>query len=237
MIPSKSLLALSLGIASVAGVSMLDSSPTQPAQPLPDRTTWEVSVTNLTRGQIFSPPVVATHNSRMMPLWGLGYPASKELAALAEDAQTAGLIARLQADRNVASVSMIKGKNGVILPGETAKIRIDGGSGRGGRFDRISMAGMLVITNDAFFGLDRVLAPHHGTKAVRSAAYDAGSEANNEDCRFIPGPPCGNGGVRATKDAEGYVHIHAGIHGIKDLSAAKFDWRSDVALIRIRRVR
>ena len=236
MIPSKSLLALGFGIASVAGVSMLDPSPAQPAFPR-HRATWEVSVTNLTRGQIFSPVVVATHDSGMTPLWTLGDPASSELAAVAEDAMNGGLIAKLRADHHVASVDEIKGKNGPILPGETATIRIDGGVSRSSHFDRISMASMLVITNDAFFGLDGVHAPRFGSKTFRSPAYDAGSEANNEDCMFIPGPPCGNGGVRATQGAEGYVHIHAGVHGIKDLPAEDFDWRSDVALIRIRRVR
>ena len=235
MIPSKSLLALGFGIASVAGVSMLDPSPAQPAFPR-HRATWEVSVTNLTRGQIFSPAVVATHDSGMTPLWTLGDPASTELAALAEDAVNAGLITKLQADSHVASVEVLKGKNGPIMPGETAMIRIDGSVSHRRHFDRISMASMLVITNDAFFGLNGVHAPGSGSKSIRSPAYDAGSEANNEDCNFIPGPPCGNAGVHATQGAEGYVHIHAGVHGIKDLPAEDFDWRSDVALIRIRRV-
>jgi hypothetical protein len=182
-----------------------------------------------------SPPVVYTHDSRMMPLWVLGSPASKELAALAEDALNAGLISKVSSSPNVAMVKVIKGKNGPILPGETATIRIQGS--RRGRFDRLSMAGMLVITNDAFFGLNHVSLPHHGSVTHLSRAYDAGSEANNEDCKFIPGPPCNSPKVRATMGAEGYVHVHAGIHGIKDLKPETRDWRSDVAVIRIRRVR
>ena len=36
---------------------------------------------------------------------------------------------------------------------------------------------------------------------------------------------------------QGYVHIHAGIHGIGNLVAADRDWRNPVAHISIRRTR
>jgi hypothetical protein len=72
---------------------------------------------------------------------------------------------------------------------------------------------------------------------VNATAYDAGSEANSEDCDFIPGPPCGNGGVRDTDGAEGYVYIHSGIHGIGGLDPAEFDWLNPVATVKIERVK
>ena len=68
-------------------------------------------------------------------------------------------------------------------------------------------------------------------------AYDAGTENNNEMCRFIPGPPCGNRGVRDTAGAEGYVHVHRGVHGGADLDPALFDWRNPVAKIVITKLR
>jgi hypothetical protein len=71
---------------------------------------------------------------------------------------------------------------------------------------------------------------------MRSPAYDAGSEANNEDGDFIPGPPFGSGGVRDTEGAEGFVHIHSGVHGIADLDPAIYDWRNPTAEIRITRI-
>jgi hypothetical protein len=40
---------------------------------------FEVTITNLTRGQTFSPPVVATHSYDLVPLFTLGSPASPEL--------------------------------------------------------------------------------------------------------------------------------------------------------------
>ena len=102
--------------------------------------------------------------------------------------------------------------------------------------DDVSMAGMLVVTNDAFFGVNGAEMPRRGAIQLRSTAYDAGSEANNEDCDYIPGPPCNNPMMRMTTGAEGYVHVHAGIHGIGDLAPETYDWRSDVAAISVRRV-
>ena len=82
-----------------------------------------------------------------------------------------------------------------------------------------------------------VRAPRRGEASFRSPAYDAGSESNNEDCDFIPGPPCDNPLVRDTANAEGYVHVHAGIHGVGDLVPATHDWRNPVAAISMRALR
>ena len=67
-------------------------------------------------------------------------------------------------------------------------------------------------------------------------AYDAGSEENNEDCAYIPGPPCGNPFMDSGMPAEGYVHVHGGIHGGGGLDAAMYDWRNPVAEVTIDRI-
>jgi hypothetical protein len=46
----------------------------------------------------------------------------------------------------------------------------------------------------------------------------------------------GAGGAPAGGE-EGYVHIHAGIHGVGDLEPGMRDWRNPVARITIRRVK
>ncbi|MDX1764306.1 MAG: hypothetical protein R3231_08300, partial [bacterium] len=69
-----------------------------------------------------------------------------------------------------------------------------------------------------------------------AVAYDAGSEANTESCDYIPGPPCGSHVHDDANDPEGYIHVHAGIHGIGDLVEANMDWRNPVVEIKIRRL-
>jgi hypothetical protein len=105
-----------------------------------------------------------------------------------------------------------------------------------GPWTRLTALGMLVTTNDAFFGLDSAeLSGRPRSKVFSVPAYDAGSEVNSESCTYIPGPPCMNGGVRDTDGAEGFVHVHSGIHGIGDLVPAEHDWRNPVVRIEVQR--
>ena len=152
----------------------------------------EITVTNITQSQIISPVIIASHKAGFEPLFELGSPASQELVAVAEDAVLVPLQDALTRDPKVLDVEILFGDKGPIMPGESASIVVE----TRGRFRFLSMAAMLVTTNDAFFALRGVRAPRHGTSVHHSPAYDAGSEVNNEDCAFIPGPPCGNPGVR-----------------------------------------
>ncbi len=193
---------------------------------------YEVELTNLTKGQIISPAVVATHRDRAERIFELGAPASAELAAVAEDAQLDPLIDKLSNEADVLDVKTLFGAGGPIMPGESASVVVEAL----GWYRHISLVAMLVTTNDAFVGLNSVRAPGQGPKVQLVPAYDAGSEANTEMCAHIPGPPCGNGGVRVTDGAEGYVYIHPGISGVGELEPSDFDWRNPVARITIRRV-
>ena len=191
--------------------------------------TFDVTITNLTKGQIISAPVVAAHDPGIA-IFQVGSAASDQLAALAEDAAADDLIALLES----VGAEVEQAGTG-IPPGGQVTVRIEAS----GLNRVISAVGMLVTTNDAFFGLDSVR-PRGRSTAYRVPAYDAGSEANNENCAFIPGPPCGNGGVRDSVDAEGFVHIHNGVHGIAEsqggLVPSRDDWRNPVAQITVTRV-
>jgi len=119
---------------------------------------------------------------------------------------------------------------GPVEPGNSTTLEI---TSRGG-FKFISVAGMLVSTNDAFFAVRDIRIRPRGKVIAEAKAYDAGSEANSEDCDYIPGPPCGSNAHDGENSSEGYVHVHAGIHGIADLNPAMHDWRNPVAKITIR---
>ena len=202
------------GLSLMTGTAMADS--------------FDVTIYNLTKGQIISPPVVAAHDPSVA-IFRVGDPPSDELAALAEDADAVGLVALLQS----VGADVAQGGD-VIPPGGHATIRIE--VSKGNRV--LSAVGMLVTTNDAFFGLNSQRLRRR-SQTTRVPAYDAGSEANNESCDFIPGPPCGKAGVRDTEDAEGFVHIHNGVHGITEegLVPSRDDWRNPVAQITVKRVR
>jgi hypothetical protein len=190
---------------------------------------YEVTITNITRGQIISPPIVISHNEDFQ-LFSLASPASAELAMLAEDGLTDPLSAYLD---TLDSVFQYSTAGGGIPPGESVTVVIETKKG----YDLLSAAGMLVTTNDAFFAVRGVKARSKGDEAFDAEAYDSGTEGNSEDCAFIPGPPCGSPEQRDTAGAEGYVFIHAGMHGVGDLDPAQFDWRNPVATIRVQKVR
>lgn len=197
---------------------------------------FEVTVTNLTRGQRFTPILVASHRANVR-LFELGKPASPELQIVAEEGNVSPLTAALLAQPGVLDVA----NSGALLdPGAstTIKVRTHGG------FSHVSLAAMLIPTNDAFIALNGLRIPHGHlrTEVATSVAYDSGSERNDELCTSIPGPffiECGGpgGGGTPSGGEEGYVHVHAGIHGIGDLNAAERDWRNPVARIVIRRTR
>ena len=205
---------------------------------------YEITVTNLTRGstvddqthgQRFTPILVAAHK-RGVKLFELGQPASNELATLAEEGNTDPLRGLLSAMSEVGDV-VISG--GLTNPGASKVVTVR----TRGDFDHISVAAMLVPTNDGFFAVNGVEGPEGShTLVLYSPAYDSGTEVNDELCTSLPmGPPfteCGgpaDGG--APGGGEGYVHIHAGVHGFGgSMNPSMRDWRNPVAKIVIRRV-
>ena len=191
---------------------------------------YEVTITNLTPGQIFSPPIVITHRNDFK-LFDLGEMASEELMALAEEGMTDPLAALAAAYSKTTS----EVAGGPVVPGASLTLTIEAKPGAW----NLSVAGMLVTTNDAFFAVRGIKVPLAGESVMEAVAYDAGTEFNSEDCDFIPGPPCGNHTHDDQVEAEGYVHIHSGIHGIGpdlEVDPAQHDWRNPVALIKVRRI-
>ena len=193
--------------------------------------TYRVTIQNLTKGQVLSPSALATHTSRIA-IFEAGEPASDELAKLAEDGMTAPLVALLSGAPQVFQASAT---DGPVPPGQSQTTHIRSTS----RFRFLSLVTMLVNTNDAFAAANTVSLPRrlYQTKTVNLLAYDAGSEGNNENCAFVPGPACGGGSERDTANAEGFVFVHNGVHGIADLDPAAYDWRNPVVRISITRIR
>lgn len=193
--------------------------------------TYHVTITNLTRGESFTPFLVVSHRPADHLMFTPGGAPSAELAALAEGGDTAPLQGVLSADPRVHDTNT---GTGLLDPGHSVTIEIQARPGA----DRLSLAAMLVPTNDGFVSLQNVALPRgHHDRSLVAPAYDAGSEPNDELCVSIPGPVCGGAGGSPEAGGEGFVHIHSGIHGIGDLFANMRDWHNPVAIVHIQRVR
>ncbi|MDX2436916.1 MAG: spondin domain-containing protein [Acidobacteriota bacterium] len=211
----KRVLILAMFVAVIAGAAL----------PAAAQYSATVYITNLSQ-QIISPPVVASHTWKVA-VFAPGQPASSDLAALAEDGDGSGLVDLLSEHAEVFDVAAAAGP---ILPGETVVLQLQ----FRGKYNRFSAVGMLVTSNDAFFGLNSYfIDPSQKVHRTVAPAWDAGSEANNELCDFIPGPPCGNPFMRATDGAEGFVSIHSGIHGTGDLLPSEWAWQNPVVEIAV----
>lgn len=200
------------------------------AQANEDTGMYAVTVTNLTRGETFTPIMVATHK-KGTHVFQLGEAASDELSAIAEGGDFGPLSAQLM-DSGVAYD--IASNGALLAPGASTTIMVKMAKG----FKHITLTSMLIPSNDAFIAVNGIKGPrknHH--RVIMSPAYDAGSEPNDELCANIPGPTCGGAGGSPGAGGEGYVHIHAGIQGVGDLNSADFDWRNPTARIVIKRVK
>lgn len=215
---------LSRAIMAVVGGGVLYSSTA-----LADQRVYEVTITNLTRAQAFTPILVASHRSGVQ-IFELGSAASDELSALAEGGDVAPLTAVLEANYKVIDVA---NSGGLLNPGDSVTVAVSASHGA----KEISLASMMIPTNDSFIALNGVKVPRDGkTKVYYSPGYDAGSEPNDESCLNIPGPVCGGEGGSPGAGGEGYVHVSGGIQGIADLVAETYDWRNPTAKIVIKRV-
>ncbi len=188
--------------------------------------TYAVTITNLTRGQSFTPILVASH-LKDFTLFTAGSAASEALALLAEGGDTGPMTTVLQDSGAILDVVTAAG---LLNPGKSVTVMVSGDD----IYPRIAVAAMLIPTNDAFFAIQGMKLPKNNkTRIATAVAYDAGSEPNDESCASIPGPICNGEGPSPDAGGEGFIHVHAGIHEIGDLVAADRDWRNPVAWITI----
>lgn len=199
---------------------------------------YHVTITNTTVNHVLTPPLIVAHK-KGFHLFSVGnseHPASDGLATLAETGNPGPLAEELSDNPKVYSVTVGPEQAGsveaALIFGGTPSITYEIHAPKGTMF---SVASMLATTNDAFTSVT-MKSPKRGRHAhAMGMTYDAGSEMNNEDCAFIPGPPCGGSNDQEDSAApgEGFVTVHAGISGKNDLSAANLDWRGPTSMVSI----
>ena len=240
-----------LGAVIAAGAIAL--TPTAMARQNKDRgqRMYSVTIMNATLGQPVAPSVIATHTDefRLFELGPTPVPGDSDyalffgLATAAETGSPVPLVDEVAASDGVwEALALLTDRTPpVLLPGESNSIFI----GASGDAKCLSAAAMLGATNDAFYAVRSVLLPKRVGEIthVYANAYDAGSELNEESAGTVGAlgakdddPITGNG---INENGEGYIHVHAGIHGIggpDGLNAAIYDWRNPVVELTIERI-
>lgn len=214
----------------------------------PSSRSYLVTIQNLTGGQPMTPPVIAAHKMGTR-LFMVGEEAGPEIQAIAENGNNGPLLDALAEDDRVFALE--EGSTGPLVPGgnpgntpfgNAVSIMITTPAEAG----TLSMASMLICTNDGFTGLNGVKLPKKGASVFFTRAFDAGTEINTEDFADIV-PPC-QGLIGVSSDdpgtgmtdpalAEGEVIMpHTGIVGGDDLLPEVHGWNEPVGKVTITRV-
>lgn len=210
---------------------------------------YRITVANLTGGQPLSPLVASTHSSDV-DLFAVGELASPEIATIAQAGDQSGAAALLRSLRGNGVTRVVEGTpvgplaapDGPFPTSQTLGIA-------GAEGDVLSLATMLICTNDGFTGLDSVALPESGTTVFPLTAYDAGVERNTERSKHIvdacsalgpvalAGDPNGNiDGRPAANRTPRPISVHQGVRGTRDLLPAH-DWDGAVAVALVTLVR
>ena len=231
------------------GAALLAIMAVSPTLAAPKHRTFEVTITNLTSGQAFTPPLIATHRGSTH-LFQVGRAANLGTQQIAENGNLSPFLSSLGAD---PAVSDFTAAGAPLVPigsplfgvfSNTVTLTII--AGPGAQF--LSYESMLICTNDGFTGVDGLKLPNQvGTAVtVNGAGYDAGTEINTEDFADIV-PPCqgligvtsddaGTGMTNPALAEGGVIHHHAGISGGNDLVPGVHGWTDPVVEITVARV-
>jgi len=170
---------------------------------------FSVRVINMTNAQPLSPPVAMLHSNNFN-FWSIGEPASVALEVMAEGGDGSALLA-LQANNPQFIASE------AVFPGMDVEFTIETSDASQ---LYLSVAGMLINTNDAFSGvnsieLDDMVAGQ--TRVYNTHSYDAGTEFNSELSGSLPGPADGGEGFNADRDdVTSVVTLHGGVVSADD---------------------
>lgn len=189
-----------------------DNSPAPKPEP---RATAEFTVTisNLTAAQPLSPLAAYLHDGSASG-WSFGQAASVGLEQLAEAGDGSEWLAMAKSQGAYYSAS----GDGIVGPGASDSVTLTVYADQLSDI-KLTGAGMLVNTNDAFAGINNLdlsgLAVGDSL-TINLPVYDAGTEGNSELAATIPGPAGGGAGFDAMRDDVDYVARHPGVVGNQD---------------------
>ena len=217
-----------------------DGLPVAAEEDMGETFTFEVTIYNLTEGQPFTPPVLASHSAAIR-VWRNREAASEGVKEIAENGNTGPLAESLGESDAVGEVVL---GSGPIFPGESQTIQVTGSR----RMNKVSFVAMLICTNDGFMGLDSFQFPRRvgesRTRFVRGK--DAGTEMNTENFSDMV-PPCpaitgvetdemGTGASNPDLAQNDVIRPHPNVRGVEDLLRSLHRWRGPVGKVVVERI-
>ena len=169
---------------------------------------YTTRIENNTAGQPFSTPLVLEHNEDYS-LFQFGMQASVPLEHLTEGGDNQPLMDTVSDENDLFNA--VEG-SGVVAPGSYQNVMLMPGS------THITVAGMLVNTNDAFFAQKIDLSSLAVGESIHFEApiLDSGTEDNTETALTIPGP-AGNGvGFAPQRNDVNRITVHRGVISQQD---------------------
>lgn len=182
-----------------------DNTPTPNSDVANTTASYEIIFTNLTANQPISPMAVVLHTNGYT-IASLGSAASISLEKLAEGGDNAPLLSEAAANTSVlASYSGV----GLLMPGATETVTATVADSAG---LALSMAGMLVNTNDGFAALQALDLSNLAigvSQTAMLAVFDAGTEDNTEVANTLPGQA--GVGFDMLRNDVNFISVHRGV--------------------------
>ena len=146
--------------------------------PEPMEYSYDITVANLTNAQPMSPVAGILHQDNTF--WQVGSPASNALEVMAEGGDNTDFI-------NLEEALVSASSEGILAPGASTTVTL---TTTDMTASYLTVATMLVNTNDAFSGLtgmDLSSLAVDQSRSMNVRVYDAGTELNTEAAGTIPG--------------------------------------------------
>ena len=209
---------------------------------------YRVTVTNLTRGQPFTPPVVAAHRPDV-EVFAVGEPANEPTRQLAENGNLDPLVELATSTNSIRGAAV--GTSPLVPEGDPADTglpyyaMLELSADASARY--LTFVSMLVATNDGIVGLDTVPLPEavNESRTYYANGYDVGTERNTElfadlvppaKTLILGGEPEGTGESNPDLAEDGVISPHPGVQGVGNLPPEVYDWREPAAVVQVERV-
>lgn len=209
------------------------------ATPVAAKVMFEVTVTNETAGQPFSPMTLVAH-SAAKKFWMVGEAVSVGLEDIAESGSPTTWRNTLKTD---SMVYMTKEGKGLILPGKMETFTVELSETELMNGAELSLASMLGKTNDGLVlmsGQKLNMLKQGDSTSVRLLSYDAGTEMNRETQATL-GALGGEGMNAVRDDRANQLTLHTGVvskdDGLSTSALTQLEkWDHSVAKVEIKRL-